>query len=74
MLVFPNPTKDKVNIHRVDLFGYYTVEITRLNGQNVKKISKKGKFEIDVSGLAKGVYLLRFISNGSVETHKLVIE
>lgn len=69
-IVYPNPAKDKVTIDGIEAAE---VEIFNNLGQMVKTIH--GSNEINVSGLAEGVYLLRMVAaNGNISFFTLVIE
>ncbi len=76
--VYPNPTNGIVNI---DLQGALaqtaTLEVYNAMGQLV--ISKNynevsGKFDVDLSGNAAGVYTIKLIANGEVVTKRVVLQ
>jgi hypothetical protein len=65
--VYPNPTRDRVVVG-----GMEAVEVKFYNtsGQMVKCV--RGTNEIDVEGLAEGVYLVRIMdAEGKVYTNKI---
>ena len=67
MSVFPNPANGKVSIEGVE-----AAEVLVYNalGQLVKTV--RGTNEIDLSGLAEGVYLVRIMdADGKVYTNKI---
>jgi len=69
VLVYPNPARDRVVIE-----GMETSEVKVYNalGQVVKTV--RGTNEIDLSGLAEGVYLLRIMdADGIVYTNKITV-
>ena len=76
--VYPNPSNGIVN---VDLQGALaqtaTLEVYNAMGQLV--ISKNynevsGKFDVDLSGNAAGVYTIKLIANGEVVTKRIVLQ
>ena len=69
--VYPNPTNGSFNI---DTESNGTVEILSLNGKIVYTTTiEKGKTMLNVTGLAQGVYTLRFVSGSTSQIKKLVI-
>ena len=69
-LVYPNPAKEKVTINGIEAAE---VQVYNALGQMVKTI--QGSNEINVSGLAEGVYLLRITDvDGKVYTNKTTIQ
>ena len=67
--VWPNPAKDKVVIEDIEPAE---VQVYNALGQLVKTLCETN--EIDVSGLAVGVYLVRVTTiNGNVFTNRLII-
>ena len=73
-LIFPNPTKDQITIQYSQAGSFVLTDIA---GRVLLQASTPLNYQkaIDISMLAKGVYLLRFSSNeGAVETVKVVKE
>lgn len=52
--------------------GNTTVEIYNMNGQLVQRANGSNSFNVNVSALAKGVYLVKVTVDGNVSTHKAV--
>ncbi|WNH11746.1 spondin domain-containing protein [Thalassobellus suaedae] len=75
--VFPNPTQEKITISNPQNLELNTIEIYNILGRLVKGISIKNrinKFEIDLSTLSNGVYLLQLkTKNGKLKTEKLIL-
>lgn len=76
--VYPNPSNGKVSI---DLQGSLaqnaTLEVYNAMGQLVVSESYnelKGKFELDLSGNAAGVYTIKLLVNGEVITRRVVLQ
>ena len=75
LLIFPNPAKDLITVQYTQGGSLSLMDIAgRQLGVYTLAMGKKSE-TIDISSLAKGVYLLRFVSNnGAVETVKVVKE
>ena len=72
--VYPNPASDKLNI---EVSSDSKVQILDLNGKHIgaeRKVSANQKQVIDVTDLAKGIYMVRVSNNQSVEVKKVVIK
>ena len=70
--IYPNPT---TNIITIESLQKSTIEILNIQGQTIQQqLIQQGKTDIDISGLAKGVYLLRLNSNNMTEATKFVKE
>jgi len=79
--IFPNPTssfttlsidlkeKQQVNIAVVDLLGR---EILKVNNSNLAPGSHD--FTIDLSGIEKGIYLIKSEVGGSINTQRLILK
>ena len=74
--VFPNPVKNLLWIDIPEQYNIERIEMTNDLGQIVwsDKISQgKGfQYQVDVSNMARGVYLIRF-SNGEKELFQKVL-
>lgn len=75
--IYPNPSNDKITI---DFASYLTknklfFSIYNIHGQLLlKQPLKQEKTEIDISNLAKGIYILRLNNNEKTEVVKFVKE
>ena len=67
MSLYPNPTKDIINIKTKNLD--INVEIYDVSG---KLILKTKNTEIKVDNLTNGIYFLRLSDNNQTETHKFI--
>ena len=74
--VYPNPAKNYVTISNTTDALLNATEIVDLNGRVVKtqKIANVSEAEINVSDLAKGVYMMNISTDRGSLTKKLVIE
>ncbi|NMC98339.1 MAG: T9SS type A sorting domain-containing protein, partial [Bacteroidales bacterium] len=75
--VFPNPAKDKITISvkQENVLHNTTVSVFNLQGELLlrQQIQQKTT-ELDLSSLAKGVFVLKFNSNNKTEVAKIVKE
>ncbi len=70
--IYPNPAINKLTIESLHKS---TIEILNMQGQIILQNQlQQGKSDIDISGLARGVYILRMNSNGKSDVKKLVKE
>ena len=74
-LVYPNPTKNVVNITNSSS-QISTIEITDLNGRVVKQnnFSNTTDAQINISDLSTGVYMMKIISDNGTTTKKIIKE
>ncbi len=77
ILVFPNPTTGKVTLLAPDRWlAAMDVEVVNLDGKVVLTASCAGKdsYTFDLSGQAKGVYLLKIITGEGTEIRKIILD
>ena len=74
--VYPNPAKDHLTVVLSEsAFLGSTITVSNMTGQVVgKQTLDSFSQNINLTGLSKGVYLLRIVNNNSVATGKFVIE
>jgi hypothetical protein len=76
--LMPNPATDVLNIKFDGIEGNVTVEMTNIQGQLVhadRFMNVSGNTEtINVSSLKKGMYIVKFISNGEVATKQIIVQ
>ncbi|WP_343330616.1 DM13 domain-containing protein [Polaribacter staleyi] len=71
--VYPNPTKDKIQVSNID--GNSTeIRIFNVLGKQVFHQAKISEKTIDVSSFNKGIYLVKIDIDGKSKTQKLVIQ
>ncbi|MEI7663851.1 MAG: T9SS type A sorting domain-containing protein, partial [Bacteroidota bacterium] len=76
-MIYPNPNKGLFNISMLDLsILEMTVAISDVLGKEVKTVACKGReiYSIDLSGQAKGTYLLRITAGETTLVRKIVVE
>ena len=78
--VSPNPATGTTTIaYNSAKGGDVKISVSDMNGRSVSSFTSyaaagKNKFPIDLSGLAKGLYIVRIIDGGSTEVQKLIVE
>jgi hypothetical protein len=82
LTTYPNPAKDRATVKfSLAEAGKYSLELYDIRGAKVKTISS-GKaeanqaleWEVNVAKYAKGVYLLKLVTDKSVSSKRLLIE
>ena len=74
-VVFPNPTKNVINIQITDSDLYTTnVEVIDLTGKILLSTKNENSdfISLDISPLAKGLYLMKVSSDHNIQTYKFV--
>ena len=74
--VYPNPVKTSVRIEYA-ANTYHQLELADANGKLLKRVSLgliDGEEKIDMSNLASGIYFIKLVGNGKVESRKVVKE
>lgn len=72
-LIYPNPVSDQLHIESARS-QIQQVEIFNLNGKRVLNVGYQANQPIDVSSLAKGMYLVKVQTEDEILTKKLVKE
>ncbi|PKP22751.1 MAG: hypothetical protein CVU05_02515 [Bacteroidetes bacterium HGW-Bacteroidetes-21] len=70
----PNPASDKVMVSSSLPNDNYSIELINYSGQKVAQYQGKGNTKLDISGFAKGIYIVRVIGRQQIESRKLIIE
>jgi hypothetical protein len=72
--LYPNPASQKVTIN-TGMTDHPAISIYNLQGQLLMQQQvQQGKTDIDISELAKGVYIVKLYSNARVEAGKIIKE
>jgi hypothetical protein len=71
LVIYPNPTKDELNISSTDNLQGAIYSIFDINGRRVMN-SKLTQNVIDVSTLNTGNYILRIVSGNSIKSQKFI--
>jgi len=71
--IFPNPATSNIQLAYGQAINMLSMELLDLQGKRIKTIDRKSK-NIDVSGLAKGLYLLYIKTEQGVLREKIVVE
>jgi len=67
--IYPNPTSGLIYIDAADVTK---VQVFDISGKIIKEI--KNTAQIDVSGIAQGIYLLKLFVNEGTVTHKIIVQ
>jgi hypothetical protein len=73
----PNPAYSGITISATKkIAGEITISIFKTRGQQLmyRKFRNQNMVELDVSKLAKGIYLVKIQAKNDIETKKLVIQ
>jgi hypothetical protein len=71
--IYPNPTKDKIQVSNID--GNSTeIRIFNVLGKQVFHQAKISEKTIDISSFNKGIYVVKIDVDGKSKTQKLVIQ
>lgn len=73
LLVYPNPTKGQITVANVKSCK---IQITDINGRIIKEYNNitKTNLQIDLTGVAKGMYFIKTYNNIELKTSKIIIE
>jgi len=76
--VYPNPAHNSIGIQAPDITGRtYVMKLVDMSGKTLIEQVIKGSINVDVSRLARGVYMLQFISSDKREVpilHRVVLD
>jgi len=76
LLIYPNPTSNKIFIDALDNMtkDRVTILVSDLSGKliEVPIVNSNSKYEIEVSHLPKGMYVIQFISKNQILTNRFV--
>ena len=74
--LYPNPSKDVINVINSINASITNLEITDLNGRIVKNVKLDGVSEtqISVSDLSTGIYMMKIVSDKGTITKKVIKE
>lgn len=77
ILVYPNPTKDKLTISipsHAEFANINSIDISDINGRIIRKVKwKAAKSEMDISGLKPGIYIFSFYADNLILERKKVV-
>lgn len=71
LILYPNPTKDVLNLNFNELLYNGNYSIIDLSGKLILN-SQLSSNQIDVSNMANGIYFLRVTNNGITQTQKFI--
>jgi uncharacterized repeat protein (TIGR01451 family) len=70
--VYPNPSKGLMNVDLKETNSL--IQVITTNGEVILEKRANGLTSIDLSGEAKGIYVLKIISSGQTSVRKIIIE
>ena len=73
MSIYPNPTKDKINIDCSTPLSNSIVKVYNSLGKEVMS-QNLSNTEVDLSSLSQGLYLVNVISNGKVVKQEKIVK
>lgn len=68
LMIYPNPANDLITIEQSENEINTNIDILNIYGQLIESIQLSGKTTLNVSGYAKGVYLIRMRKTGAATT------
>jgi len=72
---YPNPANTQISIVSQQITTESNISIFNVNGQElIKQPIKNNETNIDISKLPKGIYILKFVTDKTVEVRKIVKE
>lgn len=76
--LFPNPTREQAQVKvTIEELSHIQIQVMSLTGRLMENINysnqKSIQHQIDVSRFASGIYLVRVIVDGEVQTKKLIV-
>lgn len=74
--VSPNPAKDFINVTGAnDQSSIATIQLTDVSGKIIRSVLSADKtVNINLKGIAKGMYFIRIINGENIQTEKVIIE
>ena len=76
MNIYPNPANKNLTITFMNEYPeIFTLIISDIHGKQIlnRYFQNKERVDLDISGLPKNIYFVKVLSEGNVETSKLVI-
>ena len=70
--IYPNPAKDFININTNAV--KYEYQLINSLGQVVISGTANGEYQLNISGINKGVYFLKVIADGEARINKLTVQ
>ena len=70
--IYPNPAKDFININTNAV--KYDYQLINSLGQVVISGTANGEYQLNISGINKGVYFLKVIADGEARINKLTVQ
>ncbi|MEZ4778189.1 MAG: T9SS type A sorting domain-containing protein [Flavobacteriaceae bacterium] len=79
VILSPNPAKEQINVNLIQATGTYTIEVFTLTGQRMinRLVTAQGlntSIPLDVSSLARGIYIVRVDSGKGFVYKRFILE
>lgn len=73
--IYPNPAKESIHIELLDYYAEpYEVLITAMDGAVIRRIKNQTAREINISGIAQGIYIVQVKGKSFSEYLKILIQ
>ena len=70
--IYPNPAKDVININTNAV--KYEYQLINSLGQVIISGTANGEYQLNISGINKGVYFLKVVADGEARINKLTVQ
>ena len=70
--IYPNPAKDFININTNAV--KYDYQLINSLGQVIISGTANGEYQLNISGINKGVYFLKVVADGEARINKLTVQ
>ena len=74
IIIYPNPATDRITISAKTFTGEMDVSVYDIMGQPALKKTIRNKEDIDISGLSKGIYMVRVLGRNNYRVSMVVKE
>jgi len=74
LMVYPNPTTDKIFLNQIPFTGPFTLVLETISGKLIlqKKVFPSLNMELDLSEYASGIYILKLICEKETQLYKVL--
>ena len=72
--IYPNPAKESIHIELRDYVEPYEVLIAAMDGTGIRSIENQAAKEVNISGIAKGIYIVQVKGKSFSEYLKILIQ
>lgn len=74
--IYPNPASSSVTVNLVNGLNNVSIELVDMQGRLISSYSniEGASMKVDLSRVSNGVYFIKVISEGTIQTEKLIVE